>query len=140
VILLVAAPLAAFPGVRAWVVDMVDRIAPVEETVLASAEPEAVTLRFTPTPGDFMIRFPADASGTLSLERSDGTEAELRAVGGAPETVVTATSLEIQNAGAGRYELRLPAAVAGVWVQVGDRATAVAGTQIDRGTVVELGP
>ncbi len=137
VILLLAAPLAAFPGVRAWVAD---RIVSTSTTESVTPDPvDAVTLRFTPAPGGFEVRFPAGTSGLLALDRSDGEDAELRALGGTPETVVTASSLEIRNHAAARYELRLPLTVTGVWVRVGERAVSVSDTQIGRGTVVELG-
>jgi hypothetical protein len=137
VLLLVAAPLVAFPGVRGWVAD---RLVSTTTTESVTPDPDdAVTLRFTPAPGGFEVRFPAGTSGLLVLESAAGEEAELRAVGGTPETVVTASSLEIRNDDAARYELRLPLTVTGLWVRVGERAVAVSDTQIGRGTVIELG-
>ena len=96
-------------------------------------------LRFTPEPGDFVVRFERDATGTITLDRSADARAELRAVGGEPETVVAASSLEIRNGTDGEYTLRLPAGITGVWVMVGERGVAVSGDQIDRRAVVDLG-
>lgn len=141
VLVLVAGPLAAFPGVRAWVVEQVSGPA---DPGTAGTAPEAtdppMVLRFTPDPGAFTVRFPLGATGSIAVERSTDARAELEARGGDPEAVVAASSLEIRNEGEGLYRLRLPATVTGVWVRVGERAVAVTGAQIDRRTVVDLGP
>lgn len=136
VLVLVAGPLAAFPDVRSW---LVERVAGPSATEAVGGTGAPTVLRFVPDPGDFRVRFPEAASGTLTLERSDAAEAELRAVGGEPEAVVSASSLEIRNDGEGRYRLRLPAAVTGAWVVVGERAVAVTGRQIDGRVAVDLG-
>lgn len=137
-LVLVAGPLAAFPGVRSWVVDRVigpDDTRPAATAATATEEP--TVLRFTPDPGDFVVRFPAGATGAITLERSTSAEAELRATG-RPETVVSASSLEILGDGAGRYRLRLPATTTGAWVVVGDRSVAVNERQIDQRAVITL--
>ena len=135
ILVLVAGPLAAFPGLRGWVVDRVVGPGPDAATTTPAAQP--TVLRFTPDPGDFVVRFPAGSSGDITLERSPDAEAELRVVGDA-ETVVSSSSLEIRGEGDGTYRLRLPTAVTGAWVVVGDRAVAINDRQIDRRTVVEL--
>lgn len=141
VLVLVAAPLAAFPGVRTWIVEQVSGTAGSTDAVTAAPDAETpMVLRFTPDPGDFLVRFPLGATGTITLERSADTQAELQARGGDPEAVVAASSLEIRNESEGRYRLRLPSAVTGVWVRVGQRAVAISGVQIDRRAVVDLGP
>lgn len=141
VLVLVAAPLAAFPGVRAWVAEQVSGSDTDGGAAMAGPEEETpMVLRFTPDPGAFMVRFPLGATGTITVERSDDGQAELAARGGDPEAVVGASSLEIRNEDEGRYRLRLPAAVTGVWVRVGERAVALTGAQIDRRAVVDLGP
>lgn len=141
VLVLVAGPLAAFPGVRAWVVEQVSGPGDPGTAVTApEATDPPMVLRFTPDPGAFTVRFPLGATGSIIVERSTDARAELEARGGDPEAVVAASSLEIRNEGEGRYRLRLPAAVTGVWVRVGERAVAVTGAQIDRRTVVDLGP
>lgn len=136
ILVLVAGPLAAFPGVRSWVVEQVTGP---EETTPTAAETtgEPTVLRFTPDPGDFLVRFPAGAAGAITVERSSSGEAELRTTG-QPETVVSASSLEIRGDGEGRYRLRLPPAVTGAWIVVGDRTVAVNDRQIDRRTVITL--
>ncbi len=106
-------------------------------TTAAAEEEEPTVLRFTPDPGDFVVRFPAGATGAITLERSNSAEAELRATGRA-ETVVSATSLEILGEGPGRYRRRLPTATTGAWVVVGDRSVAVDQRQIDRRAVITL--
>lgn len=138
ILVLVAAPVAAFPGVRAWVVEQVAGPSAPPEAGAEAVTGEPMVLRFTPEPGDFVVRFERDAAGTITLDRSTDARAELRALDGDPETVVAASSLEIRNAG-GDYTLRLPAAITGVWVMVGERGVAVSGDQIDRRTVVDLG-
>lgn len=138
ILVLVAGPLAAFPGVRSWVADRVT--GPDDTRSAATAAPaseEPTVLRFTPDPGDFVVRFPAGATGAITLERSNSAEAELRATG-RPETVVSASSLEILGDGAGRYRLRLPATTTGARVVVGDRSVAVEERQIDRRAVITL--
>ena len=139
ILVLVAAPLAAFPGVRSWVVERVTGSGPAEGPTPSVSAEEPTVLRFTPEAGDFVVRFPADATGAITLERSPDAEAELRIAGGDPETVVSASSLEIQGDAEGRYRLRLPAAVTAAWVVVGDRAVSVTDDQIDRRAVIELG-
>ena len=139
ILVLVAGPLAAFPGVRAWVVEQVT--GPPEPAVEAVAEPldaSSTIIRFTPDPGDFVVEFEPGTAGTIALVRGDGAEAELRASDGAPETVVSASSLQIRNANVARYELRLPAGVTGVWIRRGERAVALSASQIDRRAVVQL--
>ncbi len=138
ILVLVAGPLAAFPDVRSWVAERVTGPVDTSPTTTAAAEEEEPTvLRFTPDPGDFVVRFPAGATGAITLERSNSAEAELRATGRA-ETVVSATSLEILGEGPGRYRLRLPTATTGAWVVVGDRSVAVDQRQIDRRAVITL--
>ena len=138
ILVLVAAPLAAFPGVRSWVVEQVTGSGPAEGAPPTATAEEPTVLRFTPDPGDFVVRFPAGAAGAIILERSPDAEAELRIADGDPETVVSASSLEIHGDADGRYRLRLPAPVTAAWVVVGDRAVSVTDDQIDRRTVVEL--
>jgi hypothetical protein len=137
ILVLVAAPLAAIPGVRAWIVDAVTT--PDAPAALESITPPPTVLRFTPDPGDFVVAFEPGTAGTIALERSASPEAELRAQGGDPETVVAAASLSIRNDAPATYRLRLPASITGAWVRLGDRAVAVSGDQIDRRAVVELG-
>lgn len=137
ILVLVAGPLAAFPGVRAWVTEQVTGGSQPAGPTAEAVDPPTV-IRFTPDPGDFVVTFEEGTAGTLRVDRAAGAEAELRAVGGDPEAVVGASSLRIRNRDAGRYELRLPGAVTGVWVRIGDRAVAVSGDQIDGRTVVDL--
>ncbi len=136
ILVLVAGPLAAIPGVRAWIMAAVTTP---EMEVLESITPAPTVLRFTPDPGDFVVTFEPGTIGTIALERSTSREAELRAQGGDPETVVAATSLSIRNENPATYRLRLPAGITSVWVRLGERAVAVSGDQIDGRAVVELG-
>ncbi|MDX1674855.1 MAG: hypothetical protein R3314_08685 [Longimicrobiales bacterium] len=137
ILVLVAGPLAAFPGLRGWVVDRVAGPGPDDPPTATATATQPTVLRFTPEPGDFVVRFPAGSSGAITLDRSADAEAELR-VEGEAETVVASSSLEIRSEQGGTYRLRLPTAVTGAWVVVGDRAVAVSDRQIDRRTVVEL--
>lgn len=140
ILVLVAGPLAAFPGVRTWVVERVS--GPAEEAVVDPSpgplDESATIIRFTPDPGDFVVEFAPGTAGSIAIIRGNGTEAELRASAGTPETIVSASSLEIDNADVARYELRLPAGVTGVWVRRGERAVALSESQIDRRAVVQL--
>lgn len=139
--ILLAAPLAAFPGVRAWVAErVVGTTTGVTQEDGVAATPGAPTvLRFVPAPGAFVVRFDPASEGVITIERSAEPEAELRADGGEPEATVSASLLRIRNPDSARYRLRLPDATTGVWVMVGERAVAVSDRQIDRRTVVELG-
>jgi hypothetical protein len=137
ILVLVAGPLAAFPDVRAWVVERV--AGPEEEPVeVAPLDATSTILRFTPDPGAFVVDFEPGTAGTIAIVRGDGREAELRASDGAPETLVSASSIQISNRNVARYELRLPAGITGVWVRRGERAVAVSDSQIDRRAVVQL--
>lgn len=138
---LLAAPLAAFPGVRTWVADrLVGPPASMTRDDGATASSDAPTiLRFVPAPGSFVVRFEPDGEGIIIIERSTEPEAELRAEGGEPEATVSPSLLRIRNPDSARYRLRLPDATTGVWVMIGERAVAVSQRQIDRRTVVELG-
>lgn len=139
---LLAAPLAAFPGVRAWVSERV--VGPPPATVTGDDEANASTenptvLRFVPAPGTFVVRFDPDTEGVITIERSEEPEAELRAEGGAPEATVSTSVLRIRNPATARYRLRLPDATTGVSVMVGERAMTVSDREIDRRARLELG-
>lgn len=139
ILVLLAAPLAAFPSVRSWVTERVTGPAPSSEDVTAVASTEEPTvLRFVPDPGGFVVRFPAGSEGVLTLERSGEGEAVLRSDGGEPEATVSAALLRIRNPEPARYVLRLPATTTGVRVQIGERTVEVSGSEIERGAVVEL--
>lgn len=137
IVLLVAAPLAAFPGVRAWV----SRVAGGGEAAV-EAPVEAVSgpvIRFQPTAGSFTVRIDGPPLGTLTLERAEGTEAVLRIAGDA-EPVVSAGLLRIRAGQTGaEYRLTLPAIVADVRVELGERAIRVTGPEVDAGRTIPLG-
>jgi hypothetical protein len=126
--------------VRTWVVERV--AGPGEEAVAnpgtAPLDESSTIIRFTPDPGDFVVEFAPGTAGSIAIIRGDGAEAELRASAGVPETMVSASSLQIDNTDVARYELRLPAGVTGVWVRRGERAVALSQSQIDRRAVVQL--
>lgn len=142
VLVLLAAPVAALPGVRTWVTERVTggaEAASTDATAAASAE-EGTVLRFAPAPGEFEVRFTAGSEGSIRVDRSDEEEAVLISIGGAPETVVSSSALEIRNPEPGRYHLRLPVQTTGAWIRVEGRAVTVSDRQIDQGTVVEIQP
>lgn len=141
ILVLLAAPVAAIPAARSWVVATVlgpagpaGPTAPSTAVAPATARP---TVRFVPTPGSFVVRCNAGAAGTLALARTDGAEAELTGVDNRADAMVSASLLQLHD-GAGRYQLRLPAAVTEVEVVIGDRTVRVDATGLDRGTVVDL--
>lgn len=142
ILVLVAAPVAALPGVRTWVAERVTGTArpALPETSAAASADESTTLRFVPAAGEFQVRFTAGSEGSITVDRSQEEEALLVAIGGAPETVVSSSTLEIRNPEPGRYHLRLPHQTTGVWIRTEARAVAVSDRQIDRGMLVELQP
>lgn len=141
IVLLLAAPLAAFPSLRVWVMDQVGRAvgpAAIEDT--RATRPDAGPLvRFTPDAGGFTVRVESTAAGaTLRLERADGAEATLR-LAGAAEPVVSAGALRIRGGEPGAaHRLALPAAVTGVVVVVGQRVIRVTADELDEGRTLDL--
>lgn len=137
ILALVAAPVAAIPAARSRVAAWV--LGPAEPATgeTAMAVDAAPVVRFVPSPGPFTIRFDTGASGTLSLARAKGDEAELTGVDSRADAMVSASLVRLRD-GTGRYRLRLPAAVTAVEVRVGDRTVSVDAGAIDGGTVVDL--
>lgn len=147
VLALLAAPLAAVPSVRVW---LVERFSPGAETSPAAApsSPEAQAFRsspilFAPASGEFAVRLDAaQAAGILRIGRADGSDARLEITGDLPAgPVVSATSLAIRNAtgSTASYTLDLPARVGRVVVRIGDRTIATLDARaIDSGTNVSL--
>lgn len=144
IVLLVAAPLAAFPGVRGWVVQQVGLAdtgeAPAIEATSAAASP---VVRFEPAPGTFTVRLQAGIDdGALTLARTAETgavEAVLR-MDGTAEPVVAERVLRIVDAQPGtRLTLTLPAAVTDVRIFVGTREIRVTGEELETGRTVALG-
>lgn len=139
ILALLAAPVAAIPSLRGWVVERVVDADPTgSESAMSTAPEEPTVLRFVPAAGEFVVSFTAGSQGAITIDRSDDERAVLTAIGGEPETLVSATALQISNRDPARYHLALPATITGLWVRIGDRAVAVSQTSIDRGTVVEL--
>lgn len=140
ILALLAAPLAAFPTLRAWVVESVT--GPAAESGeagagVASAE-EPTVVRFVPAAGEFVVRFEPGSRGVITVARSTDATAVLEAAGGELETTVSPSLLRIRNPAPARYFLRLPDATSGVWVRIGERAVSVSDSQIDRRAIVEL--
>ncbi|HSR43512.1 MAG TPA: zf-HC2 domain-containing protein [Longimicrobiales bacterium] len=142
IVLLVAAPLAAFPGVRGWVVE---RMSPdggaVSETFPAAVLASPV-IRFEPAAGSFTVRLPGPTEGgILTLERTESdaaVEAVLR-IEGTAEPVVAERVLRILDAEPGtRFSLSLPPAVTDIRVLMGDVEIPVDGDEIDAGLTLPL--
>lgn len=142
ILVLMAAPVAAIPAVRSWVVEWVvgGEDAAVADLAHASAADESTVLRFVPAAGELEVRFDSEVQGSISIHRSMEPEAMLTSIGGAPEAVVSASMLQIRNPQPGRYQLRVPARTTELRIRIGDRTVAVTGSRIDRGTTVELEP
>lgn len=158
VIALIAAPVAALPGVRAWVVDIVDgsQRHDVATTAAPAASTTAAVIRFVPDPGSFVIDVDAvQAAGELFIGRAAGADAIIEQVAGdatadtgpareagiASGPVVSPTSLRIRNDADGRtrYALHVPAAVTRVTVRVAGAVAAVLdAAAIDNGTSIRL--
>lgn len=142
IVLLVAAPLAAFPGVRGWVVERMSRDGGAVSEATPAAAPASPVIRFEPAAGSFTVRLPAATEGgILTLERTEsdtGAEAVLR-IDGAAEPVVAERVLRILDAEPGtRLSLALPPAVTDVRVLLVDREILVGGDEIDAGRTVPL--
>lgn len=142
IVLLVAAPLAAFPGVRGWVVERVGQDGGVVSETAPAAALASPVIRFEPAAGSFAVRIPGPTrGGILTLERTQsgtGVEAVLR-IDGAAEPVVAERVLRILDAGPGtRLSLALPPAVTDVRILLGDREIPVGGDEIDAGLSVPL--
>ena len=140
--LLVAAPLAAFPGVRDWMARQVGLTGGTATTTAVDG-PASPVIRFEPAPGSFTVRFHAPVEeGALALERTGpagAVEAVLR-MDGAAEPVVAERMLRILEAEPGtRLTLALPAAVTDVRIFLGAREVRITGEDIDAGRTVELG-
>jgi hypothetical protein len=127
--LLLAAPLAAIPSVRAWIADRVALVladAPAATGAVdspARAAVHASVIRFVPAPGAFLVTIDApQAEGWLHLTRASGSEAVLEVRGSSPrpEPVVSASTLRIGNSAemTASYALALPADVDQVYVDV----------------------
>lgn len=142
ILVLMAAPVAAFPAVRSWVVERVvgGEEAAVADFAPAAAADESTRLQFVPAAGELVVRFDPEVQGSISIHRSTGAEAMLTSSGGDPETVVSPSRLQIRNPQPGRYQLRVPDGTSGVRIRIGDRTMTVSGSRIDRGTTVELEP
>lgn len=140
ILALLAAPVAAIPGLRVWLVERVVGEAEVAapETTRSAAADEPTVIRFVPAAGELVVRFAAGSEGSITIDRAVDVEAVLTVVGGEPEALVSPTRLQITNRDPARYHLGLPATTTGLWIRVGDRAVAVSELSIDRGTVVDL--
>jgi anti-sigma factor RsiW len=133
VLVLVAAPVAAIPGLRGWVTDTIAELRP-DVALERAAEPAAAgaydaAIRFAPARGSFSVQFDAaQHGGTLRVGRTDGAEAVLEIHGPAGDVpVVSAAALRISNTpqSSASYVLQVPAAVTSVTVRVGTRTVAV---------------
>lgn len=141
ILILLAAPLAAFPSVRSWVAEQVGAggAGPDASTTAVPQDSDAGTvLRFTPEPGNFTVRFEPGTAGTIVVDRATDGRAVLRARGGVPETEVSSSTLRIRNTAPGRYHLQLPHVVTGAWIMIGQRAVPLNAEQIERRTEVQL--
>lgn len=143
IVLLVAAPLAAFPGVRGWVAEQIGRPGgAIGEATSTAAAPASPVIRFEPAAGSFTVRLPTPMEGgSLTLERTGsdtGAEAVLR-IEGTAEPVVAERVLRILDAEPGtRLSLALPPAVTDVRLLLGDQEIPVSGDEIDAGLTVPL--
>ncbi|HSJ06073.1 MAG TPA: hypothetical protein VK936_05180 [Longimicrobiales bacterium] len=126
VVLLVAAPVAAIPSLRDFVVHTlgdrgVDR--PAMDAAAPAAAHAATTVRFVPDAGAFTVRVDAvQQGGTLSVRYGRSGDAVLHTPGDpGAGPVVSARALRLRNDATahGSYVLELPATITRVNVQVG---------------------
>jgi hypothetical protein len=145
--LLLAAPLAAFPPVRGWIVEQVALLradGPAPTAALhAPAGPGASAIRFVPDPGTFtLVMDAAQLEGSLRVGRAPGAEAvlEVRGDGLLPEPTVSARSVRIANTEATTvsYSLSLPAGVESVRVEIGGRRVLLDAGELDRSATIPL--
>jgi anti-sigma factor RsiW len=132
VLALLAAPVAAFPGVRAWLSDSFSGSEPAAEVrTLAAPEPAvtAAVIRFVPQQGAFAIDVDAaQAGGALHISRGAGADAVLESTAElADGPVVAAGALRLRNGAAdrGSYMLQLPVGVTRVTVRIAGRVVSV---------------
>jgi hypothetical protein len=146
VLALLAAPVAALPGVRAWLADAVtgsDPVTDVRTTSAPAASPTAAVIRFVPEAGAFVVDLAAaQAAGVLQVGRAAGAEAVLESTAEpAAGPIVSASSLRILNASGdeGSYMLQVPAGVTRVTVRVaGSVITVIDAATLNAGTAVPL--
>jgi hypothetical protein len=145
VILLIAAPVAALPGLRGWITDIVTGEAG-DATVRtmsapATAEHTAV-IRFVPDVATFAVDIDVrQADGVLTIRGGAGSEAVLTGVDDALP-VVSAAALRIHNDAGSQasYALELPATVSRVVVRIDGRVVADLDAQaLSTGVDVPLG-
>lgn len=140
ILALVAAPVAAIPSLRVWVVERVvgDAEMADPETTQSVAADVPTVIRFVPAPGELVVRFAAGSEGAITIDRATNAEAVLTVVGGEPEALVSSATLEISNREPARYHLGLPGTTTGLRIRVGERTVSVSEASIDRGTIIEL--
>jgi hypothetical protein len=146
VLALLAAPVAALPGVRAWLADAVtggEAPADVRTMSAPSASPTAAVIRFVPEAGTFVVDLAAaQAAGVLQVGRATGAEVVLESTVEPVEgPIVSASSLRIPNAAGdeGSYLLQVPAGVTRVTVRVaGSVVSVIDAAALNAGTAVPL--
>lgn len=137
ILVLLAAPLAAIPAVRAWVSGQL--AAPQNEAAEAAPALDAPTIvRFAPDAGLFTVRFAAGATGSLTVDPLEGDDAIFRAPAGA-DAVVAPSSLDVRTGADAPLALGLPAGVESVRVRVGAGERMVTRTEIEAGVTIPLG-
>lgn len=142
IVLLLAAPLAAFPTVRDWVATRVGLRSETVTPAAARAGEVAAVIRFVPAPGILTVRIEGpSAPGTLTIGRAAGPEAELRGAGddGAAAPIVSEDVVRIPSRATARYRLDVPPATTAVVIVLEGSTVRVPGAAIDRGRVVDLG-
>jgi hypothetical protein len=148
-VLFLAAPLAAFPGVREWVADRVTGVQtappPAPRATAATEDMEASPrIRFVPAPGTFALVLDAvQARGTLAVDRvPEGDEAVLDIMGSGPlpDPVISARGIRIGNMAAttASYALKLPGEVDALSVTIGGSVLHLDARDLDRGAIIPL--
>lgn len=149
--LLLAAPLAAIPPVRAWIADRVAVVLSDRPTATgevdspAAADLHTSVIRFVPTPGAFLVTIDApQPEGWLHLSRASGSEAVLEVRGSSPrpEPVVSASTLRIANSAGmtASYALALPPEVDLVYIDVAGARLQLDAGDLARSTRIPLRP
>jgi hypothetical protein len=143
VLLMIAAPVAALPGLRAWIADAVTGgEAPMEGRTMAAPEAavESAIVRFVPAAGTFSVVVDAaQRDGVLHIRHVTGPEAALethsQGAASATEPVFAESRLRLHNApsSADSYSLALPSSVTRVVVFIGGAQVAELGVAALRG-------
>ncbi|MEN8376457.1 MAG: hypothetical protein ABFS34_13505 [Gemmatimonadota bacterium] len=136
VVVLIAAPAAALPGVRDW---LDRRVRGRPEVTAPSLSATGTAVRFTPVAGELIVSVEGAAGGRLVLERASNEDVVLRYDDDAVR--VTLSELEVRVSGGGwEGDLRVgvPAAISSIAVRHASGLTVVQMASLADTVVIDL--